>query len=49
MLKRIIVNENKIQHFYIKNKFPKLVAIKELNVMLVALLGLFWGLDLEII
>ena len=47
MLKRIIVNENKTQHFYIKNKLPKLVAVKELNVMLVALLVL-WDLDLEI-
>ena len=47
MLKRIIVNENKTQHFYIKSKLPKLVAVKELNVMLVALLVL-WDLDLEI-
>ena len=47
MLKRIIVNENKTQHFYIKNKLPKLVAVKELNVMLMALLVLR-DLDLEI-
>ena len=48
MLKGIILNENKTQHFYIKNKSPKLVAVKELTIMLVALLVL-WGLDLEIV
>ena len=48
MLKGIILNENKTQHFYIKNKSPTLGAVKELTIMLVAL-PVLWGLDLEIV